>query len=498
MDGGEHIMILGKLINLCKNTSTHGNMDIDIEGVCYDSRKCEKNYLFIAITGLSDDGNKHISDAVDNGAVAVITEILSDESLERITYTRVDDSRKALSIISNKFYGSPSERIRTIGVTGTNGKTSSTYFIRQIFENAGKRIGVIGTLGAQFENMNRNLINTTPESLDIQMLLSEMELLGAEYVVMETSSQGVDMGRVDHITFRGGVFTNLTQDHLDYHKTMENYYQAKKRFLKMPSDYLVINKDNYYGERFLSESVGTTAITIGFGIGNNVDAKLTSIVYYSDNTQFSLQLRGESFDFITNLAGEFNIYNVSGAILVALQEGISYDSIYESVKNLSNVPGRMERVDIRGEFQVVIDYAHTPDGLYNVLSALRKSCKGRLITIFGAGGDRDRDKRSIMGEIVSKMSDICIVTSDNPRWEDPERIIENILTGVSKTNKEYRVISDRYEAIREGISLAQKNDIILVAGKGHEIWQSIKGVNHPFDEKEIIIQLAEERFGINK
>ncbi|MGM0395924.1 MAG: UDP-N-acetylmuramoyl-L-alanyl-D-glutamate--2,6-diaminopimelate ligase [Bacillota bacterium] len=491
-------MKLKDLIDKCKKVATYGNMDIEIEGICYDSRKCERNYLFVAITGLSDDGNKYVPAALENGAVAVVSEIQAEESLEGIAYIKVDDCRKALSIISNIFYKSPSERIRVIGVTGTNGKTSSTYFIKQIFENAGKRIGVIGTLGAHFEKMNKNLVNTTPESLDIQMLLSEMDFLGAEYVVMEISSQGVDMGRVDHITFRGGVFTNLTQDHLDYHKTIENYYWAKKRFLQMPTDYVVVNGDNQFGERFYSESIDSSARTISYGIGDKVDVRLRDIRYNPDSIEFTLQMDGRSLDFIANLAGEFNVYNVSGAILVALQEGISYESIYESVKNLINVPGRMERVDIRGEFQAVIDYAHTPDGLYSVLSALRKSCRGRIITIFGTGGDRDREKRPIMGEIASRMSDICIVTSDNPRWEKPDEIIEDILVGVEKTNKDYIRITDRREAIRKGLNLAQKDDIILVAGKGHEVWQSIKGVNYPFDEKKIILQLAEEKFGNNQ
>ncbi|WP_422485886.1 UDP-N-acetylmuramoyl-L-alanyl-D-glutamate--2,6-diaminopimelate ligase [Gudongella sp. DL1XJH-153] len=491
-------MNLKKLVSSCKTIATQGSLDIDIEGVCYDSKKCSQNFVFVAIRGLSEDGNKYISNAVNKGAVAIVSDRPVEESFKGRVYVRVDDTRKALSIISNEFYKWPSERIRVIGVTGTNGKTSTTYFLKQIFENSGKRIGLIGTLGAQFENMNRKLVNTTPESLDIQMLLSEMDYLGAEYVVMEVSSQGVDMGRIDHITFREGIFTNLTQDHLDYHKTMEKYYTAKKKFLQMPTDFLVVNRDNIYGERFLSEAGDQAARIISYGSGDEVEVKLRNIVYNSDSVEFSLLIEDKQLDFITNLAGEFNIYNVSGAILVALQEGIEFESIYESVKKLNNVPGRMQKVDTRGQFQVVIDYAHTPDGLYNVLSALRKSCKGRLITVFGAGGDRDRDKRSIMGEIVSKMSDICIVTSDNPRWENPDRIIEDILKGVSKTNKEYKVISDRYEAIREGISLAQKNDIILVAGKGHEIWQSIKGVNHPFDEKEIVIHLAEEKFGINK
>ena len=417
-------MKLKKLLKSCEVIEMSGNGDIDIEGVCYDSRKCKPNDVFVAITGMSDDGNKYIADAISRGAVAIVSNRSVKQLLENITYITVKDSRKALSIISNKLYRSPSERIRVIGITGTNGKTSTMYFTKQIFKNAGKKIGVIGTLGAQFENMEKNLVNTTPESLEIQSLLDKMDYIGVDYVVMEASFQGIDMGRIDHIIFRGGVFTNLTQDHLDYHKTIEDYYQAKKRFLQMPTEYVLVNIDDQYGERFYSESVGYSTKIISYGTKNNSDIKIRNIKYNLDSIEFCLFWDDKQFEFTTNLASKFNIYNVTSAILVALQEGISYESIYESVKNLSSVPGRMEKMNIRNEFQVVIDYAHTPDGLYNVLSALRKSCNGRLITIFGAGGDRDREKRPAMGEIASRMSDICIVTSDNPRWEDPEKIID--------------------------------------------------------------------------
>ncbi|WP_409228639.1 UDP-N-acetylmuramoyl-L-alanyl-D-glutamate--2,6-diaminopimelate ligase [Gudongella sp. SC589] len=488
-------MNLEKMIRMCDDVEIYGNVDIDIQGICYDSRKCSKDYIFVAISGLSDDGNRYIGSAVDNGAIAVVSDKQVEEIPDSLTYIKVKDSRRALSAMSDKFYRHPSERLRVIGVTGTNGKTSTTYFIKQIFENAGRRIGVIGTLGATFEMMQKSLVNTTPESLEIQQLLDEMDYLGAEYVAMETSSQGVHMGRVEDVTFRGGVFTNLTQDHLDYHKTIEEYYQAKKRFLEMPTDYVIVNGDNQYGERFYSESNFPNKRIIIYGKGENQDVRLGNIRYNSDTIEFTLKNEGKMLDFKTNLAGEFNVYNVTGAILAAIQEGIPYESICESVRNLGNVPGRMERVDVGDGIQAVVDYAHTPDGLYNVLLSLRKSCRGRLITVFGAGGDRDREKRPIMGKIASEMSDVCIVTSDNPRWEEPESIIEDIIVGISKTNKDYFRIVDRYEALRKAINLAEKDDVILIAGKGHEIWQSIKGQNQPFDEKMIILQFARERFG---
>jgi UDP-N-acetylmuramoyl-L-alanyl-D-glutamate--2,6-diaminopimelate ligase len=488
-------MRLENLVKEFENVQIQGNVDIDIKGICYDSRKCSKDYVFVAIAGLDDDGNRYINSAVENGATAVVSDRPMMNSSEDVTFLKVEDSRKALSIMSDQFYRHPSERLRVIGVTGTNGKTSTTYFIKQIFENAGRRIGVIGTLGAGFEMMEKSLLNTTPESLEIQQLLDEMDHLGADYVVMETSSQGVHMGRVDHVTFRGGVFTNLTQDHLDYHGTIEDYYLAKKRFLQMPTDYVVVNGDNQYGERFYAESHDWEARRIKYGMGNGHDVRLDNITYNSDTIDFTLQVEGRVMDFTTNLAGEFNIYNVTGAILVAIQEGIDYVDIQKTVRHIDNVPGRMERIDVGNGIQAVVDYAHTPDGLYNVLSSLRKSCRGRLITVFGAGGDRDRDKRPVMGRIASEMSDICIVTSDNPRWEDPERIIDNVVVGIETTKKDYIRIVDRHEALKRAISIAEKEDIILVAGKGHEKWQSIKGEKMPFDEKKIIGQLARERFG---
>jgi len=488
-------MRLESLINKFDNVQIQGNVDIEIKGICYDSRKCSEDYIFVAIAGLDEDGNRYIDSAVENGAVAVVSDRLIMNYKDEVAFLKVEDSRRALSIMSNEFYRHPSERLRVIGVTGTNGKTSTTYFIKQIFENAGRRIGVIGTLGAGFEMLEKSLINTTPESLEIQQLLDEMDYLGAEYVVMESSSQGVHMGRVDHVTFRGGVFTNLTQDHLDYHGTIEEYYLAKKRFLQMPTDYVVVNGDNQYGERFYAESHDLEARKLKYGRGNSHDVKLYNITYNSDTIDFTLQVEGENLDFTTNLAGEFNVYNVTGAILVAIQEGIDYVDIWETVRHIDNVPGRMERIDVGNGIQAVVDYAHTPDGLYNVLSSLRKACRGRLITVFGAGGDRDRDKRPVMGRIASEMSDVCIVTSDNPRWEDPERIIDDVVVGVETTGMDYIRIVDRYEALKKAISMAGKDDIILVAGKGHEMWQSIKGEKMPFDEKNIIGQLSRERFG---
>jgi len=310
--------------------------------------------------------------------------------------------------------------------------------------------------------------------------------MGAEYVVMEVSSHGIDMGRVDDIEFRGGIFTNLTQDHLDYHITMEDYYKVKKRFLDKPMTYKIINLEGGYGQRMYSEINKTSSKMIGFGRANG-EVIISNIKHKNGLIEFKLSFDQKEFSFQTGLIGDFNIYNLTGAILAGIEEGVDILEIEKAVKSLRGVPGRMEKVPVDSNYSIVIDYAHTPDGLENVLTALKEGCEGRLITLFGCGGDRDKGKRPIMGKIAGQLSDYCIVTSDNPRWEDPDSIIDDIIPGIDSTDVEYIRITNRKNAIQNGIDMLMDNDIFLIAGKGHEIWQSIKGVDYPFDEKKIVL-----------
>lgn len=441
-------MELRDLIKGCEHTLSEDITPIEIEGICHDSRKCSKNYLFVAIQGLKNDGHDFIDAAIENGAIAVVHQFPFKSKNDDIAFIQVKDSRRALSKVSSAFYENPSSKLKVIGVTGTNGKTSTTYFLKEILEHAGRKTGVVGTLGAKYGDVNIDLHNTTPESLELQFLLSKMADMGAEYVVMEVSSHGIAMGRVDDIRFQGGIFTNLTQDHLDYHNTMEEYYNAKKNFLDMPMEYKIINLDGGYGQKMYSEIVKNDSRVIGFGMSRG-EAVLRDINHNNDLIEFKMSINKYEFSYQTGLIGNFNIYNLTGAILAGIEEGVEASEIEECVKALQGVPGRMDQIPIDSNYRIVIDYAHTPDGLENVLTALREGCKGRLITLFGCGGDRDRGKRPLMGKIAGQLSDYCIVTSDNPRWEDPDSIIDDIIPGIDSTNVDYIRITNRKDAIQK-------------------------------------------------
>jgi UDP-N-acetylmuramoyl-L-alanyl-D-glutamate--2,6-diaminopimelate ligase len=485
-------MNLKDLLKYCEIDDVRGDVNVEIAKVCCDSRECSDGSLFVAVTGSNVDGNAFILSAIDNGAVAVISDAEFPPEGCSVPYITVPDARKALSRIADVFYGNPSSRMKVIGITGTNGKTSSVQFVAEIFRKAGKRVGTIGTLGAKFEEFFIDLERTTPEATELHRILDEMARRGAEYAVMEVSSHGTAMERVSDVIFRGGVFTNLTQDHLDYHDTMEDYYSAKKKFMDLPMDYAVVNTDSEYGRRIYVEAAQLASRKTGFGIHHPKEVSIDSVEYLPRSISFRLDARGRVYEFETNLAGEFSVYNVVGAILVAMEEGIRYEDIYEAVRNLDVVPGRMERVDAVPGSQVIIDYAHTPDGLENVLKALRKSAGGRLITVFGCGGDRDRAKRPLMGEVAGNLSDFCIVTSDNPRWEDPETIIDEIMPGIEKSAVSYDRITDRRDAIKRGLEILEEGDVLLIAGKGHETYQIVEGVRHSFDEKEIVHKILTE------
>lgn len=469
-----------------------GSNEIDIFGIEHDSRNVCRDDLFVAIRGFSVDGHKYIKEAIKNGSSCVVVD--QDVEIEDcgVTVVKVDDTLIALAKISSVFYEEPSNRLNLIGVTGTNGKTSTTYLIKKIFDEENRKIAVIGTLGSIIDGEMINNKNTTPESLTLQKYLKKMVDANIEYCVMEVSSHALALKRVENINFQVGVFTNLTEDHLDYHQTMENYYKSKLKLFNMTRKYNIINSDDPYGARMLKE-ITNDIPTLTYGLNRNCDVYATDIVYHTSGVKFTLNTPKGSIPIKLKLLGEFNVYNALAAISCCIVYDIDLSVIKKGIESMDSVKGRFERVPIGDkDFNVIIDYAHTPDGLEKVLSTIDKFAEGRKVVVFGAGGNRDKAKRPIMGEVVAKYADVCIVTSDNPRFEDPDQIIEDILVGVKKGNTTYIAVTDRREAIRYALENAKPKDTILLAGKGHETYTIIKDRVIPFDEKQIVLDILKD------
>ncbi len=474
----------------------------DIGKICYDSRKVVKNSLFVAIKGFEYDGHDFIMEAIAKGATTIVLEDdskISNDYLihQNVTKILVKDSRKALAQLSKNFFNNPSEKIKVIGVTGTNGKTSITYILKSILENAGMKTGLIGTIANYIGNEILPSEKTTPESLELNQLLDRMVNENCEYCVMEVSSHSLELSRVDGINFTAGIFTNLTQDHLDFHKTLENYFNAKKKLFDSLSEnsFAVVNLDDKYAEKIIAD---TKARIVTYGSMNNVDFKAINPEFSFDQIKFDILYKDKSYPVSTNLTGSFNVYNITAAVATSYTLGIEFDVIQNALKKLRQVPGRFELV---GNFpvKVIVDYAHTSDALQNVLLTIRSilnsnNSTNKIITVFGAGGNRDRTKRPRMGNVVEQFSDFAIITSDNPRNEEPEQIFSDILSGVNDKSK-FKVIEDRREAIVKAIELANNGDVVLIAGKGHEAYQTIKGQRIPFDDREVAKEILEEKFG---
>jgi len=477
-------------------TEIPGIEDFNPNKLCYDSRFVETGDVFFAIKGIKSDGNRFISQAFTNGAKAVVTDSKEIYSDSRVLH--VKDARKAMALISSMFYGYPSLKMKMIGITGTNGKTTISSLLYHIFTSNGKKTGLIGTNGNFINKRFIKTLYTTPESVDLHKLLNEMSDEGIEYVMMEVSSHSLELSRVYGIDFDIGIFTNLTTEHLDFHGSMEKYFHAKKILFdslkrinsKNNKTIAIYNSDDNYGDKIVSGSGGEH---ISYGIEKGI---YKCIDYHMDfsGSRFRLQVprNGENISEIilkTRLTGKFNIYNITAAIAAAKSAGLKYEEITDSIKDFNPVDGRFNQIKLRNNATAVVDYSHTPDSLLNALMTVREimnemKIKGRIITVFGCGGDRDRTKRPLMGDIAVHYSDIAIITSDNPRSEDPFDIINEIKAGISKDN--YMVIENREEAIRNAIEMSDKNDVILVAGKGHETYQEIKGIKHHFSDKEVI------------
>jgi len=479
--------------------------DPEISSIHCDSRYVKPGGLFIAVKGFKTDGHDYIDDAFEKGAAAVISEKRIQGNPKVI---EVKDSRKAMAAVAARFYGNPSEKICLTGITGTNGKTTTAWILESIFNEAKISSGVIGTVNMRYDGKTFDAAVTTPESIDLQEMLFKMKNAGVTHVVMEVSSHGIDLNRIAGCSFDIGVFTNLTQDHLDYHKTMARYFSCKKRFFtkflskgpKAANALSVINIDSEYGKK-IAESVKGKVITTSTDRKTESDIKSHDINEDINGMQGEIRLNEKKFSFKTRFTGHFNLENILSAAGVAHGLGIAPEIIINGIEKCPAVPGRLERVDNSVKRFLFVDYAHTPDALKNILETLKKMAPARLISVFGCGGDRDRKKRPLMGKIAVKYSDFAIVTSDNPRSEEPMSIIEDILSGIKGCNiveysandikngfkdKGFFVNPDRKTAIETALAVSRENDIVVVAGKGHETYQILKTGTIDFDDRKIL------------
>ncbi|MEE1048958.1 MAG: UDP-N-acetylmuramoyl-L-alanyl-D-glutamate--2,6-diaminopimelate ligase [Clostridia bacterium] len=477
-------MKLVELLNGVEVKEIIGSEHLNITGIAFSSLEVKPGNIFVCITGFKTDGHKYAEDAISRGAIAVIAE--RDISELGVTCVICENTRLALAIASANFYDHPEKKFRLIGITGTNGKTTTTYLVKSVLESLGYKVGLIGTN----QNMVGNEVipskHTTPDSLELMQLFSHMAEKGAEYVVMEVSSHSLALDRVTACTFDVGAFTNITQDHLDFHETMEKYLEAKG-ILYHISKAGTVNIDDEGAEYLLSTSKCDTMLT--YGIDKECDIRAYDVDLTEKGVSFDLKYKGESYAVELSIPGRFSVYNALTAISCLVASGIDMKDAVNGLKSARGVKGRIEVVETDRDFSVIIDYAHTPDGLYNVIRTIRGFCKGRIITVFGCGGDRDVTKRPKMGKIAAVLSDFCVVTSDNPRTEDPKKIVEDVLEGVKDGDCEYAVVVNRFEAIEFALDIARANDVVLLAGKGHETYQILADRTIDFDEREIVKKL---------
>jgi UDP-N-acetylmuramoyl-L-alanyl-D-glutamate--2,6-diaminopimelate ligase len=481
-----------------------GTLDRDISSIAYDSRKVEPEGLFIAMPGHHHDGSRFIGQAIEKQVGAFVTEMPQQQIAEAgfqshgATAIHVDDSRHVLAWVSDRFYGRPSDQLDLIGITGTNGKTTLTYLLEQIFETAGHSCGVIGSINYRFGGKEYPAPMTTPEALEINRMLSEMARQKVRKCCIEVSSHSLALKRARELRFAVGVFTNLTQDHLDYHKTFAHYKDSKKILFRDCSiQKQVINIDDPVGQEIVQESSLETLTT---GLDSRADVMAEDCVLSEGGIRFTLKTPSGTQAIQSPLLGRHNVHNLLSASAVALMQGISLAGIGKGIQSLERVPGRFEKVQKGQDFIVAVDYAHTDDALDNALKAARTISEKRVIVVFGCGGDRDPGKRKKMGRVALEMSDFAIITSDNPRTEDPEQIIRNICEGIPanrKPNEHYTILPNRREAIDCAINQAQTGDLVLIAGKGHEDYQILNTGKIHFDDREEAERALKERLGVN-
>lgn len=486
-------MFLEELIKDANPIEICGDTKKDIKGIKYDSRNVTAGDLFVCVTGFKTDGHLYVHSAVKNGAIAILAE-KDLEVPQNVTLIKVADTRVAMADLAARFYGNPSSKLKLIGVTGTNGKTTTTHLIKKILEEAGYTVGLLGTISNMIGNEVLPAERTTPEAPDLQFLLHKMVNKGAHYAVMEVSSHALQLYRVRGCKFRSAVFTNISQDHLDFHESMEEYVDEKKKLFAMLSssseNYGLVNNDDLYHQHFEEAS---KVPVFKYAVDGSGDFKAQEVDVKPQGVSYTAFYPGGKISLNLKLTGLFSVYNSLAAFAVGFKEGIAPEIIKKALENITGVPGRFEKIECNQDFTVIVDYAHTPDSLKNVLETAKDFAKRRIITVFGCGGDRDRTKRPLMGEAAALNSDICVVTSDNPRSEDPEAIIEDIIPGVKKHTNSFKIEVDRKKAIKLALEMAQKNDIVIIAGKGHETYQEINGKKLPFDDKEVVKSILSER-----
>lgn len=480
-------MKLKELLEGVEVVKASADLNMDISAVAYDSRKVTPGSLFVAITGFVTDGNRYISMAMEKGAAAIVTAV---EPAEDIPYVLVSSDRLALALIGANFYGHPAESMTLIGITGTNGKTSSTLLLKHVLEvTRNAKVGLIGTMDNMIGDQSVPAERTTPESLELQALFAQMRDAGCTHVIMEVSSHAIALERVGGVHYSVAAFTNLTEDHLDFHKTMEAYCEAKAELFAR-SDVCIANKDDAW---FASMCKGATNGVFSTSAKTEADLYARNTELLPEGICFTAVHGCEQADVRLPIPGKFTVYNALTVLGCALALNIPLAEAAKALETAKGVKGRVEVVPTPGKpYTVLIDYAHTPDGLENVLSSVQGFCGGRLIAVFGCGGDRDPIKRPIMGKIGTDLADIAIITSDNPRTEEPMSIIKDILKGVNETKDNYEVIENRPAAIKRAMDIAQKNDIIVLAGKGHETYQEIHGIKHHLDEREVVAAYLKE------
>jgi UDP-N-acetylmuramoyl-L-alanyl-D-glutamate--2,6-diaminopimelate ligase len=471
-----------------------GTLDRTVESIAYDSRRVQRNGLFVALRGEKTDGHQFIGRALEKGASVIVAE--REEKNPRVTCLVVENTRTALADFSATFYGHPARRLKLAAVTGTNGKTTTTFLVKHICENAGLRCGLIGTVRYEIGERILPAVRTTPESLDLQELLAQIANADCKAAAMEVSSHALAQDRTRGLEWNVAVFTNLTQDHLDFHGTMKSYFDSKVKLFtglgnqkKRRKPVAIVNIDDRYGERLL-DKIDKHIAVVTYGMGTRADFRASNYRVEFGGTSYQLDAHGKSYLVRLPLIGRFNVANSVAALAAANALGISLRNAVFSLGKSPQVPGRLELVPARRQFQVFVDYAHTPDALGNVLKTLRELEPHRLITVFGCGGDRDRQKRSLMAEMVDRNADYAIITSDNPRKEDPNAIIAEIEKGFRSTR--YEKIADRSQAIGRAIALAQPRDIVLIAGKGHENYQEFADHTIPFDDIQVARRAIED------
>ncbi len=482
-------MKLKKLLEGLEIKSIRGEGNRDVRGIAYDSRRVEKGFLFVCLRGHRSDGHDFIPEALERGAGVIVTE--EDWGGRRdLTQVIVPASRPALAKLGDNFYEHPSGKIKVIGVTGTNGKTTTTYLSEALLKAAGFEVGLIGTINYRWGGRVLPAANTTPPSLDLQRMLSEMVKSRCRFALLEVSSHSLDQHRVDCIEFDVGIFTNLTQDHLDYHGDFSRYLKAKAKLFqqlgagktKKDSSLALINIDDYYG-RYLRKLSPVKVLT--YGLNRRADIRASRISCNLTGTSFQVNTPAGPLSLRVKLLGKGNVYNMLSAIGVGISQGVKLSTIKEGLEKAEGVPGRFELIDAGQEFTVIVDYAHTPQALRNLLKMARNMVRGKIITVFGCGGDRDKGKRPLMGRIASRCSDYSILTSDNPRSEEAGEIISQIRRGMGRRANR-AVIEDRFQAIKEALGRAGKGDLVIVAGKGHESYQILKDTIIPFDDRDVV------------